>query len=141
MGSFKGYGRQERPVRRRSQKNPKRQGLPAIEFLETRTLLSGGTNSSPAIPAPLWKPTDTNLFDAQNGPMANLGTGLVGVYQAYVQSGGQTSQLAKEFPLIEFQSSLVGMQVKSLGGDFNQFVTSLQDVGMKITTSSAYYGL
>ncbi len=46
-----------------------------------------------------------------------------------------------EFPLVEFQNGLVGMQVKSLGGDFSQFLTQLQDVGMNITISSAYYGL
>ena len=39
--------------------------------LEIRRLLSGG---------PTWKPTDTNLLDAQNGPMANLGPDVVKVY-------------------------------------------------------------
>ncbi|MFI5457180.1 MAG: Ig-like domain-containing protein [Isosphaerales bacterium] len=136
MGSFKGYGRQEGPARRRNQKNPQRQGRPSIEFLEARQLLSGTTSTSTTIPAPLWTPTDTNLFDAQNGPMANLGVGVVGVYQAYVQSGGNTSQLAAEFPTIEFQNGLVGVSVKSLGGDFNQFVTQLTDVGMQIQSTS-----
>jgi large repetitive protein len=142
MASFKGYGRPEGPMRRRGQKNPKRQGQPTIEFLESRTLLAGdGGGATQAIPAPLWRPSNTNLFDAQNGPMANLGTGLVGIYKTYVQSGGNTSQLAADFPTIEFNHGMVGVQVKSLGGDFNQFVTSLKDVGMNITTSSSYYGL
>ena len=95
MGSFKGYGRPEQPSRRRSRKTPKRNGVSRIEFLEDRRLLSGGGT---AIPAPLWTPTSTNLFDAQNGPMANLGVGLVDIYKAYVQSGGQTSQLASRVP-------------------------------------------
>ncbi len=139
MGSFKGYGRPEQPARGRSRRAPKRNGLPRIEFLEDRRLLSGGSNTG--IPAPLWTPTDTNLFDAQNGPMANLGVGLVNIYQAFVQSGGQTSQLAAKFPQIEFQNGMVGLQVKSLGGDFTQFSTELSQLGMKVTDSSAYYGL
>ena len=36
---------------------------------------------------------------------------------------------------------MVGLQLKSLGGDFSQFLTQLTDVGMQITTSSSYYGL
>jgi large repetitive protein len=141
MGSFKGYGRPEEPSRRRSQKTPKRQGLPRIEFLEDRRLLSGSTGPNPTIPAPLWTPTSTDLFDGQNGPMANLGVAVVNVYKAYVQSGGHTSQLSTEFPMLQFNGALVGLEVKSLGGDFNQFVTQLTNVGMQIQNSSATYGL
>ncbi len=103
--------------------------------------MSGPTGNDTPIPAALWHPTDTNLFDAQNGPMANLGTGLVGIYQAYVQSAGQTSQLAAEFPNIEFSGGMVGIQVKSLGGDFSTFQSDLTNVGVKVLDSSAYYGL
>ena len=71
MGSFKAFGRNRGPEGRKGHKNPRREGLPRIEFLESRRLLSSGTN-----PAGHWVATDTNLFDAQNGPMANLGTGL-----------------------------------------------------------------
>ena len=141
MGSLKGYGRPEERSRRRSRKSPKRSGLPRIEFLEDRRLLSGGNNTSNPIPAPVWHPTDTNLFDAQNGPMANLGVGLVNIYQAFVQSGGQTSQLATQFPNIQFSGGMVGLQVKSLGGDFTQFSKQLQSLGMQFTATSAYYGL
>ena len=41
-------------------------------------------------------------------------------------------------PTIEFQNGMVGLQVKSLGGDFSQFQTQLTDVGMQITDSSSY---
>ena len=84
-------------------------------------MLSTGGSPDTTIPAPLWTPTSTNLFDAQNGPMANLGVSMVQRLQAYVQSGGKTSQLAAKFPLVEFQNGMVGLQLKSLGGDFNQF--------------------
>ena len=36
---------------------------------------------------------------------------------------------------------MVGLQVKSLGGDFSQFETQLTDVGMQVTTASSYYGV
>src|SRR5206468_1176666 len=38
-------------------------------------------------------------------------------------------------------NGLVGLQVKSLGGDFNQFVTSLQNLGMHVSAASGLYGL
>ena len=140
MGSFKGYGRPEQPSRRRSQKTPKRNGLPRIEFLEDRRLLSGGR--TPTIPAPLWTPTSTNLFDAQNGPMANLGVGSVNVYKAYVQSGGNTSQLAAEFPHDRVQER-DGRACRSRAWAATSASSSPSSPtsGMQITTSSAYYGL
>ena len=136
MGSFKAFGRNQGPEGRKGQKNPKRQGLPRIEFLESRRLLSTVAN-----PPGHWTATSTNLLDAQNGPMANLGTGLVGVYQAFLNSGGNTSELATEFPKYEFDNGLVGMSVKALGGDFSQFLTQLTDAGMQITDSSTTYDL
>ena len=138
MGSFMAKGRDQGPKRRRGNRHTmKRSGFPKVEFLEERQLLSGPDQTPP----PLWTPTSTNLFDAQNGPMANLGVGSVAVYQAFVQGQGNTSGLAAEFPTVEFNNGLVGLQVKSLGGDFTQFVTSLQNLGMEISASSALYGL
>jgi len=141
MASFKGYGRHEGPARRRSKTSPRRQGLPKIEFLEERRLLASSSGTSPAIPPPIWTPTDSNLFDAQNGPMANLGTAVVGIYQSYIEGGDSASQLAAANPYIEFQNGMLGLQLKSLGGDFSQYTTQLTDLGVQITTSSAYYGL
>jgi large repetitive protein len=136
MGSFKAFGRNRGPKGRKGHQYPRRQGLPRIESLESRRLLSGSTT-----PAGHWTPTDTNLFDVQNGPMANLGAGLVGVYQTFVESGGNTSQLAAEYPKYEFDNGMVGMSVRSLDGDFSQFLTQLADAGMQITDSSATYDL
>ena len=96
MASFKGYDREDGQKQRQGQRKPRRQGIPRIEFLEKRQLLSG---SNDTLPTPLWKPTDSNLLDAQNGPMANLGVNSVGVYKAYLDSGGNTSGLAAEFPV------------------------------------------
>ncbi len=137
MFSFKGYDREDAPKRHLGQRKPRRNGTPRVEFLEKRQLLT-----SAELPAPLWTPSDpTNLLDAQNGPMANLGVGTVGVYAAYVDSGGNTTQLAAEFPTVYFENGLVGLQVKSLGGDFSQYESQLTDVGMQITTASSYLRL
>ncbi len=141
MGSFKGYGRPEQPSRRRNQKNPKRNDLPRVEFLEERRLLSTTTESG--IPAPLWTPTSTNLFDVQHGPMANLGqTAHWDLQVVRRQRRAARRSLPPRIPLIEFNNGMVGIQVKSLGGDFSASLrASSQNVGMDITTSSSLYGV
>jgi large repetitive protein len=139
MGSFKRNGQSQGPNRRRNKSNAKRHAfLVGLEPLESRRLLSGTVGESTT---PLWTPTSTNLFNAQNGPMANLGVQLVNVYQAYVDGNGNTSSLQAEFPTVEFQNGEVGLQVKMLGGSFSQFVTQLTDVGMNVTTTSSTDGL
>ena len=73
--------------------------------------------------------------------MANLGVGIVNIYAAYVKGGDSAANLQAEFPQDEFQNGMVGLQLKSLGGDFSQYLSQLTNVGMSITTSSSYYGL
>ena len=72
MGSFKRDGQGQGPNRRRSKSSPKRQGFLGIESLEARRLLTGNGGEGGSL-QPLWTATSTDLFDAQNGPMANLG--------------------------------------------------------------------
>ena len=141
MGSFKRNGQSQGPNRRRNKSNTKRHGfLVGLEPLESRRLLSG-SGSVGESNSPLWTPTDTNLFDAQNGPMANLGVQLVDIYKAYVDGDGNAAALPAEFPGVEFQNGMVGTQLKMLGGDFSQYVSQLTDVGMQVTASSAYYAV
>jgi large repetitive protein len=128
-----------------------------VEFLEDRHLLAVAVMGPSNIPAPYWTPTDSNLYDAQNGPMANLGPDFVSIYQAY-ETGLASSTpsvtstpaavstrvadgLAARFPSIQFNDGLVGIDVNSLGGDFNQFVSTLQSLGMQVTASSSTYGI
>jgi hypothetical protein len=139
MASFKGYDRSEGQKRRQGLKKPRRQGIPRIEFLENRQLLTGSPTD--VVLLPIWTPTDTNLLDAQNGPMANLGATTVDVYKTWLDSGGNSSALASEFPALEFQNGMVGLSVKSLGGDFNQFVSELTNAGLSIVDTSATYGI
>ena len=142
MGSFKRNGQSQGPNRRRNKSNTKRHGfLVELEPLESRRLLTGGGTVGGSTATAAWTPTSTNLFDAQNGPMANLGVQLVDIYKAYVDSNGNTAGLQSQFPEIEFQNGEVGLQVKMLSGGFSQFVSQLTDVGMNVTTTSATYGL
>ena len=46
-----------------------------------------------------------------------------------------------KFPQLQFKGNSVLVGVNSGGGDFNQFTSSLTNLGMQITASSAYYGL
>ena len=101
MGSFKADGREQGPNRRRDKKNAKRRGFPRLEWLEGRTLLSGGGGGNP-----VWKPTSTNLADVQNGPMANMGSELINVYQTFLNSGGDVSQSAGQVPASSVQGEL-----------------------------------
>ncbi len=70
MASFNDKRRGEGPKRRQDDPRRRRQSILAMEPLENRRLLTGGGGTGTA---PTWKPTDANLADAQNGPMANLG--------------------------------------------------------------------
>ena len=137
MGSFKRNGQSRGPNRRRNKSNPVRQGFLGIESLESRRLLSGGGTP---LPAPYWTPTSSDISNVQSGPMANLGQDLIGVYESYLSHQGQTSQLPGQFPTLRFQGTSVLIAVNSLGGDFSQFQTSLQNLGMKVVASSSYYG-
>jgi hypothetical protein len=146
-----------RQVKRHRPRAARRFAGSLVEVLEGRQLLAVVVAGPSAIPAAYWTPTDTNLFDAQNGPMANLGTELVSIYQSYVDGIATASTavestptaaaanvaagLASQYPTIEFRDGLVGMDIKSLGGDFNQFVATLTGLGMDVTASSSAYGI
>ena len=133
------------PRVRRRPKTSIRQAILFVETLEARQLLAVAVTSTTPIPAPLWTPTDTYLADAQNGPMANLGTGLVSIYQSYTTgianataAGTLTTtalktavaaKVATQYPISGSTNGLVGMDIKSLGGDFGQFVSQLTAPG------------
>jgi hypothetical protein len=141
MASFKGFGRNKGPKSGQGQRSQRRNGRPSLETLEPRRLLTMGPTVQPLSPVPVWTPTDTNLFDAQNGPMANLGVGLVNIYKAFVQSGGNAAQVEAQYPDVFFQNGMVGVELKTNSANFNDFVTQLQDLGMQVVTSSSYYGM
>lgn len=134
---------------RRRPRTRRRQASPFMESLETREMLSGVDTSLTTVPAALWTPASTNLADAQNGPMANLGTNLVSIYQSYAAdvaaqpraAGSVAAGLATKFPSVEFENGLVGMDINSLGGNFSQYVNQLTSLGMVVTATSSDYGI
>ena len=131
MGSFKRDGQNQKPNRRRGINGPRRRGdVLGIESLESRTLLSG------------WKPTNNNLADAQNGPMANEGQTLVDLYQSFLKTTGSISSLESQtqFDLLQFKGNSVFLDVK-VTGTFSTAVTSLKDLGMQVTTTGGGYDL
>src|SRR5579883_1664567 len=124
MGSFKGNGQNLGPDRRRGAKARRRKDLLKVESLEDRVLLDAATPSL----AVSWHPTSTNLADVENGPMANEGQDLIGVYQAYLHNGGNASQFPTQFPTLQFQGNMVRIGVNATSANnFNAFVTSLQN--------------
>ena len=138
MGSFKGNGRGDGPKRRPDDVRRRRQGLLQMETLEERRLLA--TTASAALGgAPNWHPTTTNLFDGQNGPLANLGKDTVKVYAEYLS-------FEATHPSTKFVSSLsnrvyfsadgnsVGIDVRGYG-DFNTYKNALTSLGMVITAA------
>jgi hypothetical protein len=129
MGSFKRNGRNQGPDRRRGVKGQRRRGFPRVESLENRVLLDGGVHG--------WKPTSTDLADVRNGPMANEGQTLINVYQDFLKTG-DASKFASSFPELRFQGNNVGISVNGTG-DFNSFLTSLKNLGMQVSASSAKY--
>ena len=92
------------------------------------------------IPAPLWTPTSTNLFDAQNGPMANLGSDWSTSTRRMCRAAATRRSSRPSSPRSNSITGWSGIQVKSLGGDFNQFQTQLTNVGMQITARAPTTG-
>ena len=130
MGSFKANGREQGSRERRNIKHARRRGLLNLEWLlEERVLLSV-----------VWHPTSTSLADVENGPMANLGGQAISLYEAF--QGGQTnsSELAKQFPLDQFQGDSVLMGLTAYT-DFQGFKTSLSNLGMQIVDTNPTDGL
>ena len=95
MASFKGYDREDGQKRRQGQRKPRRNGIPRIEFLEKRQLLTRATRCPRRSGRRRTPPTCSTPRTARWPTWASS---TVDVYAAYLNSGGNTSQLAAEFP-------------------------------------------
>ena len=137
MGSFMTGGSGKGPDRRRGDKHAKRKkGFPKLEWLEGRLLLA---TSAIAGGNPIWQPTSTNIGDIQNGPMANLGGQLITLYQKS-QEQPDTNILASQYPTLQIQNDSVLMSLTTWG-DLSKLQTSVTNLGMKINSTSATYGM
>jgi len=129
MASDKRNGRGDRSKKGQSDPRRRRAGLPFLESLEDRRLLDAGG---------AWHATNNNIYDPQNGPMANLGATLIDVYRDYnnyVSSGSTTPYSAALSNIIYFQGTSVGVSVRG-SGDFSAFQQSLANFGVTITGTS-----
>jgi hypothetical protein len=73
---------------------------------------------------------------------ANVSPTLGVIYDAYEQNpGGFPANLSGTASLVLIQGSNVGIQVHdSNPADFDQVLTELENAGLQVTSSSAYYG-
>ncbi len=132
MGSFKANKRNQGPDRRRGSAGQRNRDLLRFEHLEQRTLLDAST---PVGPLP-WQSTSSNVSDVKNGPMANAGADLIKVYQSFQSSGGNGGQVAAAYPGIMITGNSVGVDIKATG-NFNNFVTTMQNAGMQVTAKDS----
>ncbi len=126
MGSDKRNGREDRFNNRPSDPRRRRTGLPFIESLEDRRMLTG------------WVATSTDPYNTENGPLANLGTSLIDIYKSYndyLNSGSNGAFTTTAARSIEIQGTNVKVSARGVG-DFNAFQQSLTGIGMKITATS-----
>ncbi len=111
MGSFKAFGRNQRLEGARAKRIQSGRASLGSSFSRSRRLLS--VQAAPTH----WTATDSNLFDAQNGPMANLGTGLVGRLPDFCQQWRQYFPARIRVSGIRIPQRHGGhVQVKSLAG-------------------------
>ncbi len=127
MGSDKRNGRDNRGNRNESDPRRRRVGLPWAESLEDRRLLTA------------WVATNSDVYDTENGPMANLGSTLVGIfrdYNNYLTGGSQGNFKTPSASVVRVVGTSVGIDVRGTG-DFASFQKSLTALGMQISSTSA----
>jgi hypothetical protein len=137
MASFNDNRRGEGPKRRPEDARRRRQSVVAMEWLENRRLLTGGNPTAP----PTWLPTNGNLLDAQNGPMANLGTDVVkayGEYLSYVAAGSKGTFTPTVTQTVLTKGNTLGIDVRGYG-NFTTFENSLISLGMTVTATVPKY--
>ena len=95
-----------------------------------------------AVPAPLWTPDGpTNLLDAQNGPMANLGVNTVSVYKAYLDSGGNTSSSRPSSRRSSSRTGWSGCRSRAWAAISTSSSPSSPTSGCRLLDTSATYGV
>jgi hypothetical protein len=95
--------------------------------------------------SPSTSATTTDTGDIQNGPLAKAGQDLITIYQEYVQyenNGGTGAFVSSMSGVIVIKGTNVGVDLHWNGtGDFNGYVTSLQNLGMQIQATDPTSGI
>ncbi|HEY2157897.1 MAG TPA: Ig-like domain-containing protein, partial [Isosphaeraceae bacterium] len=128
MASFKGNKRREKGSDWRDKARARQRTL-AMESLENRRLLSGSATTGPT-----WKASNSNIYDAYSGPLANEGATLINIYkeyQAYLAGGSQGAFRPTESSLIYFQGNSVEVDARGYG-DASTFISTLKGMGMTV---------
>ncbi len=129
---------------RRKVRPRRRVRTPRLERLEDRTMLDVGAGANIVTQAPQqWKPSNTNLADWQNGPMANEGQDLVQLYQQYLtyEQKPTTAPFSSPFAtMIQFSGASVGVDVRTYG-NFTTAETTLQNLGLQVAGTDSTYGV
>lgn len=128
MGRFNGEGRDKGPDRRRDAKGRRRGGMLHVESLEQRALLDG---SDPI----RFQPTNNNLADVQNGPLAIAGPNLVQLYQEHQNylhvAVGDTEFESTLKDSLRIEGEYVGVTVR-VGGDLETATNTFRNIGMQV---------
>src|SRR5262245_49939474 len=102
------------------------QNRPQLDNLEGRLLLTG--QPAPSAPSVILM-----------GLPPNEGNDLASLYDAYL-TGANSNQLVTQYPTLTTNGTTVKVDVNGTG-DFSAFLTSLRNIGMNVTASSATYKL
>jgi hypothetical protein len=125
MARYKGDGKDQ--DRRKGASGNRIGGVPRVEALEERRLLDGNASVTP-----LWTPTNTNVADTVNGPMANLGANLVKVYQEFKGANFQIQFKSSLADVIQIKGNQAGVDVK-INGDMKAGLTALTALGFSVS--------
>ena len=102
---------------------------PRVECLEERTLMANSGLGGP----PVFHPTNNNLSDVQNGPLALAGADIIKVYQEFqaYQQAGSIGTFVPSDKFLRVQGSSIGLDIRGYG-DPNAFVQSLRNLGLQV---------
>jgi hypothetical protein len=112
----------------------------AFDHLESREVMSGMTFAGPHAHPAIVHPHPLLGAPPVGNTMKNVSQDLNMGYNAFSGNTATASQLASQYPRLQFQGNSVSVMVKGKG-NFNTLLRDLQSAGMTITTSSAFYNI
>jgi hypothetical protein len=107
---------------------------------------SGSTATTPIVAThestpPSTPTTGTDIGDAENGPLAKAGVDLITIYQDFEAQGGSSTFTSSKAGVIRIQGGTVGVDIRTTGSNFSQFVSTMSSLGMQVQTQDATHGI